>query len=104
MEKQINEQIEELVKDSLVEISVINIQASPFATNVGIGINEGYIKKIASFVNGDENKIQEIIKKHANDLGEEISNYIKSCNNKIDEEQQKIFDDLLRIFGIKNTK
>lgn len=104
MEKQINEQIEELLNESLDEVANINIQASPFATKVNISINEGYIKKIASFVNGDENKIQEIIKRHANYLGEEISNYIKSCNNNIDEEQSRIHDDILRILGIKTTK
>ena len=104
MEKEVNEFIEELLKESLYKIGVINVEVSPFATNIGINFNERYIKEIADFINGDKDKIQEIIRRHANDLGQEISNYIKSCNNKIDEEQQKIFDDLLCIFGIKNTK
>ncbi len=82
MEKQINDQIDELLKESLEEIGVINIQASPFATQVTASINEGYIKKIESFIHADENKIKEIIQKHVSDLGDEISDHIKSCNNK----------------------
>ncbi len=96
MEKQINDQIDELLKESLKEVGVINIQASPFATQVTASINEGHIKRIESFIHADENKIKEIIKRHADDLGNEISDYIKSCNNK----EESIIGALMHGLGI----